>query len=102
MRITRAIVEDVLRLLGEKKLSQRKIAKRIGISRATVGSIASGKRLPSEDRIPLGNDDFDRPLGPPTRCKGCGGMVYLPCRLCQVRALKAKERGRCRHRWQAA
>lgn len=28
-------------------------------------------------------DDEFRPLGPPTRCPDCRGMVFMPCRLCR-------------------
>ncbi len=92
-----SVVEEVRRLLAEGKLSQRKIAKHIGISRATVGAIASGKRPDYKPRPPS-DDDLFRPTGPPRRCPGCGGMVHLPCRLCHVRELKDKDQRRDRRR----
>jgi hypothetical protein len=76
-------------LLAEGNLSQRKIARLTGISRGTVGAIAAGKRpdYPSSRRA--AEDEPGEPAGPPRRCPGCGGMVYMPCRLCAARALKA-------------
>jgi transcriptional regulator with XRE-family HTH domain len=87
--IAQAIADEVARLLAEGRLSQRQIARATGISRGTVGSIAQGKRprrRPVESFL-----DPTRPLGPPQRCRGCGGYVYLPCLLCRVRALKDNE-----------
>lgn len=88
--IVPALVDEIKRLLAEKRLSQRKIAVRLGISRGTVHAIACGKR---PDCPPRELQEFDRPLGPPERCPGCGGRVYMPCLLCQIRA-KKEVRGR--------
>lgn len=78
-----SMVAEIRRLLAEDKLSQRKIARLSGVSRGTVGAIASGKR---PDYGPRPSDDEpDRPSGPPQRCATCGGMVYMPCRLCALR-----------------
>lgn len=92
-----SVVEEVRRLLAEGKLSQRKIAKHLGISRATVGAIASGKRPDYQPR-PREEDDPFQITGPPRRCPGCGGVVYLPCRLCYVREMKRKEKQQARRR----
>lgn len=92
-----SVVEEVRRLLAEGKLSQRKIASHIGISRATVGAIANGKRPDYKPR-PRSDDDPFQQSGPPKRCPGCGGVVYLPCRLCYVREVKQKEQQRDRRR----
>lgn len=83
------MVAEIRRLLAEGRLSQRKIAKLTGISRATIGAIANGRRPDYQPRP--ANDLFDRPQGPPRRCTGCGGLVYLPCKLCRVRAWKSAE-----------
>ena len=88
--ITPPVVQEVRRLLAKGNLSQRKIAGLTGISRGTVGAIAAGRR---PDHVSLGRaakDVFPEPAGPLQRCPGCGGMVYMPCRLCQARALKAR------------
>ncbi len=79
-----SMVAEIRRLLAEDKLSQRKIAKLTGISRGTVGAIARGRR-PDYEPQPKTEDEFDRPSGPPQQCATCGGMVYMPCRLCALR-----------------
>ena len=30
-------------------------------------------------------------MGPPRRCPNCGGLVYVPCRLCRVRKTLAEK-----------
>lgn len=93
--IAPAVVERIKQLLAEGRLSQRKIANLTGVSRATIGAIASGRR---PDYPRPGGDDFgfcqpDAPIG---RCPGCGGMVSLPCLLCHVRGQKARRHERRR------
>ncbi len=90
-----AKVKEVQRLLAEQKLSQRKIAEAIGVSRATVSAIAKGKRPNYEPRMRAQAVEFE-PLGPIERCPSCGGRVYMPCRLCRVRKIKAREDARLR------
>ncbi|REK06800.1 MAG: helix-turn-helix domain-containing protein [Planctomycetota bacterium] len=86
-------VLEVQKLLAEGRLSQRKIAKVLGVSRATVGAIASGKRPDYAARQRAREAEFE-PLGPIERCPTCGGRVYMPCRLCRVRDYKAREQQR--------
>jgi len=88
--IAPALVMEVRRLLGERKLSQRAIAKATGVSRGTVSAIASGKRPDYRPAIRDNELHFDDPIGPPEKCPTCGGMVYMPCRLCQIRHHIAK------------
>lgn len=90
--LTPAQVEEVKRLLAAGQFSQRKIARLTGVSRATIGLIAAGKRPEYQPRPPAWDSLFDVPQAPPERCPGCGGLVYLPCRLCHIRALKAAGR----------
>lgn len=78
------------RLLADGKLSQRKIAAIVGIGRATVSAIVAGKRSSATNDERGGTLD-NGPPGPVERCRGCGGMVYTPCRLCRVRKVKAHE-----------
>ncbi|MHB1033877.1 MAG: hypothetical protein ACYC35_02710 [Pirellulales bacterium] len=82
------IVQEVQRLLAEGRLSQRKIALAAGVARATVGAIASGARPDYTCPEPVDDDEFPEILGPLGRCPSCGGLVYMPCRLCRVRAWK--------------
>ncbi len=81
-----AMIDRVCQLLAEGKLSQRKIARLLGISRGTVGSLAKGKRPHVRKTAWMDEELFD-PQGPPARCHGCGGMVYHPCHLCRIRRL---------------
>jgi transcriptional regulator with XRE-family HTH domain len=85
-----AKVDEAKRLVDEGKLSQRKIAKLLGMSRATVAAIASGKRPDYEARRRALAAE-EEPLGPIERCPTCGGRVYMPCRLCRVRRSLARE-----------
>jgi hypothetical protein len=87
-------VKEVERLLAEGKLSYRRIAAALRVSRSTVSAIAQGKRRDYEARILARQLTASEPLGPIERCGTCGGRVYMPCRLCQVRKLKAAEQDR--------
>lgn len=88
--IAPSVVDEIRRLLAEGKYSQRRIARIAGVSRGTVGAIASGKR---RDYATRARDlEPEGPTGPPRRCPGCGGLVYLPCRLCHVRKLVGEAR----------
>ena len=89
-----AVVQEIRRLLDLGELSQRQIAVKLGVSRGTVGAIASGRRgmhgrEPQTDRPEL--CCYERP---PARCCGCGAMVYLPCILCRTRAFQSRQRPR--------
>jgi len=88
--IALSLVQEAERLLAEGQLSQRRIAATVGISRATVGAIAAGKRPDYEARRAARAGELE-PLGPPARCPTCGGMVYTPCQLCRVRLIKNRE-----------
>lgn len=82
-------VDEVRRLLTHTNLSQRQIAKELGISRASISAIASGRR--PDYPIRTARNNRNPCLFPPVRCSGCGGLVYRPCRLCQTRAVKTGE-----------
>lgn len=86
--ISQATVKEARRLLAEGKLSQRKIAQHLGISRATIGQIAQGKRPDYE--VPEKETTFDK-SGLPVRCPTCGGKVFMPCFACGIRAEKNRE-----------
>jgi transcriptional regulator with XRE-family HTH domain len=84
------LVEQVERLLAEGKLSYRKIARFTGVSRGTIGAIASGRRRIQPRRMFFWEEEPMVPDVPPQRCPQCGGMVYMPCRLCRTRKEMAK------------
>jgi hypothetical protein len=85
-----ALVEERIRcLLLEDRLSQRQIARVTGVSRASVSAIAQGTRRA------MGNEggeseEFFSISKPPRRCSQCGGLVYMPCHLCRVRAFVSR------------
>jgi len=81
-------VDEVRRLLAAG-VSQRKTAKSVGVSRGTVVAIAQGRR---RDAFESATDDGCQQASAASRCPGCGGMVYLPCRLCHVRGLTSLQR----------
>ena len=85
--IAQSVVNEIRDLLAVGELSQRNIARRLGVSRGTVNAIARGKR-PDYRPPRRGDDDFVPPSGIPKRCPGCGGMVQTPCLLCRVRGIK--------------
>jgi len=83
--IRTSVVNEIRRLLGEGRLSQRSIARQLGVSRGTVNGIALGRR-PEPSARGGGDDPFEFPTGPLERCPGCGGMVFMPCLACRIRA----------------
>jgi hypothetical protein len=90
--IAPSVVQEVKRLLAEGRYSQRKIARITGVSRGTVGAIASGKRPDYPPRASDAEGELEEPTGPPRRCPECGGLVYMPCRLCHARQVVAEGR----------
>ena len=87
-------VKEVERMLIEGQLSHRQIAAATGVGRTTVGAIAAGKRIVHErEELP------PEPEGPPRRCPGCGGLVYLPCQACHVRSVQAQRHRGAGDRW---
>jgi hypothetical protein len=85
--LRRSQVRKVRKLLAEG-WSLRKIARTTRLARGTVDDIAYGPRY---NPLPSPSDDGRECLGRPVRCTRCGGMVYPPCRLCRVRAIKARK-----------
>ena len=64
--IATALVEEIRHMLREGRLSQREIAKRLGVSRGTVNAIASGRRREQVRRPEQAEDDgFIPPTGLP-------------------------------------
>jgi hypothetical protein len=90
--LSAAIVLEIRRLLDEDELSQRAIAAKLSVSRGTVSAVARGFRgLGGHASSP--RRWYDGPHDPvPTRCPGCGGMVYKPCLLCRARNYNRVER----------
>lgn len=86
------VVEEIRRLLDEAKLSQRKIAAKLGVSRGTVGAISNGQRgIYGREHDPHEPDLCNLDLLP-ERCPTCGGMVYVPCLLCRARRYAKRQK----------
>lgn len=85
---------EIERLLAAGLHTQRMIAAMTGVSRGTVQAIHCGRR---GDRVAAGlrlADDGVEPSATAERCAGCGGRVFMPCRLCRVRAWQSRSRRR--------
>lgn len=87
--ITTSVLDEIRRLLRENRLSQRGIARQVGVSRGTVNAIANGKHLGKSLRRPTDDSGFAPPGGLAVRCPGCGGKVQMPCLLCHLRQRRA-------------
>jgi transcriptional regulator with XRE-family HTH domain len=90
--LPRSLVEEIDHLLQQGELSQRKIAARLGVSRGTVGAIASGRRglfgrVPDRESL-----DPLAPLSPARRCAVCGFKVHKPCLVCCAREYRERRR----------
>jgi len=87
------VIEQIQALLRQGELSQRRIARQLGVSRGTVQAVATGRREP---RRVAGTNHTAESLpfraGPLERCPGCGGMVYMPCLACHVRSIRERRR----------
>lgn len=81
-------VLHVERLLAQGDLSQRQIAQRAGVGRWSVAAIAEMQLCRA------GEENALESASHPTRCPGCGGLVFLPCRLCHVRSLLDRNKRR--------
>ena len=87
-----ALIMEVRRLLDRRELTYREISKRLGVSRGLITAMANGQRgnhgRDPGDETPTSSPR--RELTSPMRCPECGGLVYPPCRLCAVRAIRAR------------
>lgn len=86
------VVDEIKQLLKVGNLSQRGIARRMGVSRGSVNAIALGKRPDPQTRRREGEDGLAPPSGPHVRCATCGGMVQMPCLACRLRRLDQSRR----------
>lgn len=83
--IPREKLEEIRRLLADGKLSQRAIARKVGVSRTTVAAIVHRKRACYE-QLRYEPGEVPRRRG---RCPYCRAVVLLPCLACLVRHLMA-------------
>ena len=83
-----SVIDEVARLIREGRLSQRRIAKKLGISRGIVGAVANGTRSLFGMHANKENAESVEQTTSrlPERCPGCGGRVLLPCVYCRAQA----------------
>jgi len=79
--IDNTVIKKIQTLVQQGQMSQRKIAKLLGVSRGTVQAVAHGKR--TLHRNPSANH-WIAPSGQPQRCPKCGSCVRMPCLACQL------------------
>jgi hypothetical protein len=72
-------VQQIKALLAAD-LTQREVARRVGVSRSTVHAIANGRRRARSSARPPRSAPAEQKY---SRCPGCGGLVLQPCRLCR-------------------
>lgn len=82
------LIHHAQEMLLDGRLSYRKIAEQLGVSRSSIAKIAAARRktIVVPKPLQISEDSWYQDEGQFTRCPGCGGMVHLPCRLCDVRA----------------
>jgi hypothetical protein len=85
--LSQTIILEIDRLLKEGQLSQRKIARRLGVSRGTISAIARGRR-----RLHGKEPWREKRSAGPARCPACGYRVYLPCMICRAREYREQYR----------
>lgn len=90
--IAQQVVEHIRELLRQDRLSQREIARQLGVSRGTVNAIARGKRPDYEAQRKPRPGAIVPPSGPYVRCPVCGARVQMPCLACQIRSLRSGDR----------
>lgn len=81
------VVGEIERLLGEGQLSQRAIARRLGVSRGIVQLIAHGRRRLRREPAEPAPVSYGTKRGW-ERCPECGARVQMPCLLCHLRTAR--------------
>jgi len=87
-----SLVEKIRLLLSEKTCSHREVARRLGVSRGSVGAIARGTRPDYTRPRRRRSDQIVPPGGRPVRCRSCGALVQMPCLRCQLHAMRRRGR----------
>lgn len=89
-------IKEIQRLLAEGTISQRQIAKKLGVARGTVNAIANGTRgghgreTRGLNNSKTGKSDWSAEL-PQGRCPACGVVGYVPCIACEARAFQRRQ-----------
>ena len=78
------IIRKILLHIEQGELSQRKIAKILGVSRGTVQAVVHGRRTEHHASALKTATTWIVPSGQPKRCPHCGSWVKMPCLACQL------------------
>jgi len=84
------VIEEIRQLVAEGRLSQRRIAEQLKVSRGTVWAISSGRRGIHGLESGSGASWLPHIEVSAERCRSCGGLVLKPCLLCQTRAYRQR------------
>ena len=90
--IAPSVVDRIQQLLSEGRWTWAQIAQTTAVSRSSVAAIARGKRSVAPRTGGPRDEEPELAAGPPVRCRTCGGITHMPCRVCQVRELMAGSR----------
>ena len=85
------IIKKISHLIKQGGLSQRQIAKKLGVSRGTVQAVVNGKRKEHVPNAMKKTGIWVIPSGQPKRCPHCGSWVRMPCLACQLYAIQQVE-----------
>jgi hypothetical protein len=84
MTLSRWKIREIRELFADGK-SFREISRKVGIHRNTVAKyVLAGDSLDVDADSVDGLEEF-LGGGPLSRCPECGGMVFMPCKLCETR-----------------
>lgn len=86
--LSQHVIDEARRILSEGRMSQRQIAEQLHISRGTVSALALGQRGSHGREVATAQPLQIRIV----RCRGCGGLVCIPCVLCRTRRFIAERR----------
>jgi hypothetical protein len=89
--LSKSLIDEIDQLLKEGRLSQRRIADRLRVSRGVVTAIAGGRRGLHGREVGDNVAMSLAPVGSPERCPRCGYRVYMPCLVCIVREHRARQ-----------
>ncbi len=88
-----SLITEIRKMLDSGAMSQREIARRLKVSRGTVGAVALGKRKAAIERTATAaRAAFKHPRGMPIRCPSCGAKTQMPCLACYVRKFLASRK----------
>ena len=89
--ISAHVIRQVETLLARGALSQRGIARQVGISRGTVGRVAAGKITSTGRQARENRRHGSAEIISTFRCPNCGGLsTRFPCARCYVETVKAR------------